>query len=338
MIVLGIESSCDETSISIVEDGCNILSLITASQIDTHQEFGGVFPEIASRKHLDIIFPLIEKALSVAKKSLTDIDLIAATQGPGLVGSLLVGLHAAKSLSYALDIPFVGVNHLEAHLYASMMEEQTQIFPAIGVVISGGHTFLVHIKHLRDYELISTTVDDAIGEAFDKVARMLDLPYPGGPEIEKMAQGGDPSRYPFKGGFVKGKPLHFSFSGLKTSVLYACEKEKPLSLDVKKNIAASFQRAAISDIVEKTKKALMLIDGKAIYLGGGVCKNKFLQTELRKNIESDIPLFFPKGELCLDNGAMIAGLGYHIFLEKSKGDSLEMQPFPRKPLSKDLFL
>lgn len=326
MHVLGIETTCDETAASVVVDGIDIRSNVIASQVEIHQQYGGVYPEIAAREHVEAIIPVIDRALKEASTSFEAIDLIAVAKGPGLIGPLLVGFNAAKTLSLAWNIPFIGINHVEAHLYAAMMSHQAFVFPALGLVISGGHTFLVEIFDVGSYSLIGTTVDDAIGEAFDKVAALLGLPYPGGPQIELLAQEGDPRKYPFKAGVVKSHPWDFSFSGLKTSVLYAVKgqngnKKDPLLLSdqEKKDVAASFQEAALSAIVNKTLKAANTYHSQAIYVGGGVSNNLKLQEKL----QADIPIYWPTKGLSLDNAAMIAGLGYHAFQGKSDPYTLE---------------
>jgi tRNA N6-adenosine threonylcarbamoyltransferase len=312
VLVLGLESTCDETAAAVVRDGREILSNVVTSQIDLHKPFGGVVPEIACRRHLELIAPVIREALSEALVTLDEIDLIAVAQGPGLVGALLVGLNAAKGLAIGANKPLIGINHVEAHLYAAIMANPDVQFPALGVVLSGGHTALLKVHAVGHYELISNTVDDAIGEAFDKVASVLDLPYPGGPEIEKLAKQGDPHRYPFRAGRVKGKPLHFSFSGLKTNVLYVVKgqgntrKDPTLLSDQEKaDVAASFQEAAFHDIV---KKATLAAKGcRSILLGGGVVNNR----RLREMFKPDLPVLWPDPALTLDNAAMIAGLAYH---------------------------
>lgn len=338
MLVLGIESTCDETGCAIVEDGTTILSNVIASQFDIHESYGGVFPELASRRHVEILIPTLEKALASANKTPKDIDLIAVAKGPGLIGPLLIGLNAAKALSFAWDIPFIGVNHVEAHLYAAMMSANTFDFPALGVVISGGHTFMVRIYDVGHYELIGTTVDDAIGEAFDKVASMLGLPYPGGPSVENLAKQGDPSRYLFKPGKVKNNPWNFSFSGLKTNVLYTLKGQNgrvdsnyTIADEEKPHIAASFQQAALLQIINKIAEAIKTFPYKAIYIGGGVSNNKKLRALLA---EKNLPLsiYWPSLGLSLDNGAMIAGLGMHIFKKQGQGDSLDLQPMTRIPI------
>jgi N6-L-threonylcarbamoyladenine synthase len=337
MKVLGIESTCDETACAIVEDGKIILAETIASQADLHTLYGGVYPELACRRHFDILFSVIEETLKKAAVTSDEIDLIAVAHGPGLIGALLMGLSAAKGLSWAWNKPFVGVNHVEAHLYAAMMH-QTPLFPALGVVLSGGHTLLVKIEALGEYKPIGSTVDDAVGEAFDKVAVLLDLPYPGGPEIEKLALLGNAKKYPFKPGIVKGRPWDFSFSGLKTNVLYTlkgqnCDRKTPSIIPEadKADVAAGFQEAALGDIVKKSVAAVDAFDCKMIFLGGGVTQNNRLKELLKK---SPVPVFFPPPGLSLDNGAMIAGLGYQLFHRKGcQGDPLELEPLPRIPLN-----
>ena len=323
MKVLGIETSCDETAVSVVEDGRKILVNLVASQAKIHERYGGVFPEVASRHHIDSLLPLIEEAT----KEHT-IDLIAVANGPGLLGALLMGVTAAKTLAYGWNVPLVGVNHVEAHLYGAMMETPP-IFPALGIVVSGGHTFLAKMEGITSYEILGTTVDDAVGEAFDKVAALLGLPYPGGPHIEKLALGGNPSKYPFKGGRVKGRPLDFSFSGLKTNVLYTVkgansDRNSPtlITNEEKKDVAASFQQGALSDIYTKAIAAAQTFGCRALYLGGGVTLNRTLRSQFEK---APYPVFFPPKELCLDNGAMIAGLGYHL----RGSPRSDLHPFPR---------
>ncbi len=337
MKVLGIESTCDETAVALVEDGKTVLAETIASQVDLHKRYGGVFPELACRRHFDVLFPLIEETLKDAGVTKEAIDLIAVAHGPGLVGALLMGLSAAKGLSFAWNVPFVGVNHVEAHLYAAMMHE-TPEFPALGVVISGGHTLLVKINGPGEYEQIGSTVDDAVGEAFDKVAVLLDLPYPGGPEIEKLARSGDPTKYKFKSGVVKGRPWDFSFSGLKTNVLYTlkgqnCNRNAPTAIPEgdKPHVAAGFQEAALGDIVKKSLAAASAFGCKMIFLGGGVTQNQRLREMFKA---STVPVFFPPPGLSLDNATMIAGLGYQIFHRKGcVGDSFDLEPLPRIPLN-----
>ena len=339
MNVLGIETTCDETACSVVVSGKTILSNVISSQIGIHKNFGGVFPELASRSHLENLLPILDLSLQKANLTPQDIDLIAVAKAPGLIGSINIGLNAAKALSLIWNIPFVGVNHVEAHLYAAMMTNNHLSFPSLGVVLSGGHTFIVKILDIGSYELLGTTVDDALGEAFDKVGNLLGLPYPGGPEIEKLAEAGSVDKFKFKSGVVKGKPFHFSFSGIKTNVLYSLKganagKNSPCKIleEEKKDIAASFQRAVFSDVIQKTLKAAKLHGCKDIYLGGGVTSSQTLR-DLFKTYENEyFQFFYPPSGLSLDNGAMIAGLGYHIYNAQKRSDSLDLVALPRLPL------
>lgn len=338
MLILGIESTCDETACAIVRDGKEVLSNVIYSQTEVHNNFGGVFPELACRRHIDALIPVIKAALKEAAVSPTEIDVIAAAKGPGLIGALLIGLNAAKALSYTWNIPFVGVNHVEAHLYAAMMPLNTPLLPALGLVISGGHTFLVKVEAIGTYQMLGTTQDDAIGEAFDKVATLLGLPYPGGPEIEALAKQGDPSRFAFKPGRVKNHPLDFSFSGLKTNVLYTVKgqntgKGAPLIISEKEkaDVAASFQETALRDVVNKSIEAAKTFDCKAIYCGGGVSNNQRLRDLFTEN-NCPYPVYYPAAKMTVDNAAMIAGLGYHCYQKQKKGDGLDLEPITRIPL------
>lgn len=330
MLVLGIESTCDETACALVIEGKDILSNVISSQIDIHSEYGGVVPELACRRHVDILLPIVKEALEVGGKHLDEIDLIAAAHGPGLIGALLIGLNSAKSLALALGKPFIGVNHIEAHLYASIMSlDAMPQFPCLGVVLSGGHTSIVKINSLGEYQLIGQTVDDAIGEAFDKVAKILNLPYPGGPRIEELAKQGNPRGYSLKSGKVKGSPYDFSFSGLKTGVLYAARGQngkEVLSLSEKErsDLAASFQSTAFNDVIEKTLAAASAHSCQTIIFGGGVTNNQTLR-QMYADRSSSLQLHWPSRGLSLDNGAMIAGLGYHKFLQKGRGDPLDLE-------------
>lgn len=337
MIVLGIESSCDETACSLVKDGKEILSSVVRSQYEVHEKLGGVFPELACRKHIDALIPVLKAALSEASVGFKQIDLIAAARGPGLMGALLIGLNAAKALSYAWNVPFVGVNHVEAHLYAAMMPLDVIDWPALGVVISGGHTFLVKIDALGLYTFLGGTQDDAIGEAFDKIAHLLELPYPGGPHIEALAKNGDPSRFAFKPGTVKQHPLDFSFSGLKTHVLYTIKgqngsKHSPVLLSEREraDVAASFQEVALRDVVHKALLAAELQGCKTLFCGGGVSNNQRLRALFAAL--SPWPVHYPAPGLSLDNAAMIAGLGFHQFQRDHRGDGLDLEPLTRIPL------
>jgi len=333
MLVLGIETTCDETAVSVVKEGAEILSNVISTQIDLHKKYKGVFPELACRRHLDDLLPVVEEALLSAEVTPEEIDLIAVADKPGLVGAILMGLSCAKALSYAWKKPYVGVNHLEAHLYAAMMPRLDQIkYPALGLVLSGGHTFMAKIEALGTYTLIGQTVDDAIGETFDKVASMMGLDYPGGPEIETLAKAGRPDTFPFKGGKVKGRPYDFSFSGLKTNVLYTINgqnKEAPPQLRPEHypDLAASFQRAAFSDVIDKALLAAKAHDCHEIYAGGGVTQSQALKTLFSER--SSLPVFYPPKGLSLDNGAMIAGLGYHTYKANETTAPLNLKATPK---------
>ena len=342
MLVLGIETTCDETAAAVVQEGKQILSQCIDSQIALHRPYGGVFPELASRTHVDKLPYVVQTTLQEAHLSLHDMHLISVAKGPGLIGPLLIGLAYAKALSWGTGIPFVGVNHVEAHLYAAMMTSSPALFPALGVVISGGHTFLALIHDIGRYDMISTTVDDAIGEAFDKVAKILNLPYPGGPEIERLASTVPyKDTFSFKPGVVKGKLLHFSFSGLKTQVLYAVRGQNgtnspqcSLSQEDKALLAASFQEVALNDIISKALLAAQIYACQAIYIGGGVSCNKRLRELFTQ--QCSLPLFFPPHGLSLDNAAMIGGLGFHVYHQRGyQGDALSLEPSTRIPLSKE---
>lgn len=336
MLVLGLESTCDETGCAVVVDGCTILSNLINSQVELHAGYGGVVPELACRRHIDLFPPLLNLALKEASCTLKDIDLIAVSKGPGLIGALLVGLNFAKGLALGANIDFIGINHVEAHLYACLMSHpHADVFPAIGLVVSGGHTALLYIKEIGNYQLIGQTVDDAIGECFDKVATMLGLSYPGGPAIEKLAEHGDAKRFPLKAGRVKGRPWDFSFSGLKTSVLYLvkgqnADKLAPLKIheEDKKNVAASFQEAALQDVVTKTVAAAKQFNCRSILVGGGVSNNQKLR-QLFAYSSNDINILWPTKGLSLDNAAMIAGLGYHQFSKNKKSDSFDLEAVAR---------
>ena len=331
MLVLGIETTCDETSCALVKDGRIILSNVISSQIDIQKEFGGVVPELACRRHIEVIVPVLQEALKEAGCTLQDIDRIAVAKGPGLVGALLIGLHFAKSLAFTLDKPLIAVNHIEAHLYAAVMTHESPAFPALGVVLSGGHTSLVKMEDIGAYTLLGETVDDAIGESFDKVAKMLALPYPGGPYIEQMALQGDPHRFSFKAGRVKANPLDFSFSGIKTSVLYTIrDLPKPLTNQDIADISASFQEAVFSDVIKKIEHVLNQGVYTCLYLGGGVTQNKKLREKLAARLK--LPLYWPRADLCLDNAAMIAGLGYH----KAPHGSFDLDPETRIPFHRNI--
>lgn len=337
MLVLGIETTCDETACAIVRDGREILSNVVTSQIDLHAEYGGVVPELSCRRHVDVIIPVIKQALDQANLTFEMIDLFAVAYGPGLIGALLIGITAAKTLALTFDKPFIGVNHVEAHLYAALMSQSAPVqFPCLGVVLSGGHTALVRMDDIGTYKLIGETADDAIGEAFDKVAKLLGLPYPGGPQIEALAKKSNKNRFHFKGGKVKGRPLDFSFSGLKTAVLYALkgqnetQSENIWSEQDKADVAAAFQQAALMDIVEKTMIAAEQYDCRTIVFGGGVTNNQELRKMMAEHAKGK-ELLWPSLGLSLDNAAMIAGLGYHTFLKKGRSDPIDLEAATRIP-------
>ncbi len=332
-LILGIETSCDETAAAIVEDGKNIISNIVASQITFHQKYGGVVPEIASRKHIEYIIPVIDKALSTPGKKLDDLSGIAVTYGPGLVGSLLVGLSVAKAIAYTQNIPLIGVNHLEAHIYANFLERKEIEPPFICLIVSGGHTSLVYIKDFREYKFLGQTKDDAAGEAFDKIAKILSLGYPGGPIIEKLAKKGNPLAIKFPRPLLNNKSYDFSFSGLKTAVIYYIKKTKEENKIVQvKDILASFQQAVIDVLVEKTIRAALEFDTKKIVLAGGVAANDLLRRSIKKRANSlKFKVFYPSFSLCTDNAAMVASVGYYK-LRENKKSSLNLDAISRLPL------
>lgn len=324
-IILGIETSCDETAVAIVQNGQQILANEVASQIDLLEQYGGVYPELACRRHADVLCPLIQKALDAANLKLSDIEGVAVSHTPGLIGALLIGTMTAKSLAYALNIPFVGVHHIEAHLYAALMTEGEPVqYPAIGVVLSGGHTALLRVDDIGNYTLLGATIDDAIGEAFDKVARILELPYPGGPHVETLARSGQKDRFTFKAGRVKERPLAFSFSGLKTKVLYTHRDTPHASAD----IAAAFQHTAFSDVITKTLLAAKQENTKTLLFGGGVTANCRLREMFQEACKGEYQLYWPQFALSVDNAAMVAGLGYHVFRRKGGGDDYTLSCLP----------
>ena len=317
MISLGIETSCDETSASLVKDGKIILSNIIASSLKLHKKYQGIIPEIASRAHIEYISLVVEQSLKEAGKKTSDIGLVCVTKGPGLIGSLLVGISFAKGLSYALKKPLIGVNHLEAHLYASFLKDPVPVLPFIGLVVSGGHTSLFLVKRKFSFKTIGSTVDDAAGEAFDKVAAILKLGYPGGPEIERIAKSGDPKSV--KLSCMGSGDLDFSFSGIKTAVLYKSQAtgRRPKVADM----AASFQRSVVEALVEKSFLACALSRIKTLVIGGGVAGNQYLQNRFKEEArERNINIYFPAPGLSLDNAAMIAGLGYQLYKQGKRSN------------------
>jgi N6-L-threonylcarbamoyladenine synthase len=307
-VVLAIETSCDETAASVVMGGNDVLSSIVSSQIDIHARFGGVVPEVASRAHLESIVPVIDAAIAEAGILPSRIDAVAATAGPGLIGALLVGVSAAKSLALVWDKPFIGVNHLEAHLYAGLLDDPTLEFPLVVLLVSGGHTMIIHMKGHGDYTVLGRTIDDAVGEAYDKVARYLNLGYPGGPVIDRIASDGNPHAVEFPRAMMHDG-LDVSFSGLKTSVINHVRRNPEMS---NVDVAASFQAAVVDVLCAKTIKAAQQVEAKGIVLGGGVSANTFLRSEMtRRGGEAGFKVALPSRAMCTDNAAMIAAAAWH---------------------------
>lgn len=331
MKVLGIETSCDETGIAIFDTEDNsIVSEQLYSQASKHAEYGGVVPEIASRDHLKKIIPLLRLTMEESGLALEDLDGIAYTAGPGLRGPLLVGASTAKSLALALNKPSVGVHHMEAHLLINLLENPPPSFPFLTLLISGGHCLLIHAKALGQYEIIGQTLDDAVGEAFDKVAKILDLGYPGGPKIEALAKEGDPFAFNFPRPMTDKDNFDFSFSGLKTAVFYELKKIKKVSESQKADIAASFQAAVAETLLSKCQKALIDTNLEELVIGGGVASNEYIREKLVTGL-SDKRIFFPPISRCTDNGAMIAYTGSFYIGKKELDNDLKIKP--RWPLS-----
>ncbi len=341
MIVLGIESSCDETAASVVVNGREVRSSIVASQYDLHEEFGGVVPEIASRAHEQHILPVVRDAIARAGIGQSDIDLIAIGHRPGLIGSLLVGLSAGKALSWSLGVPMIGVDHVHSHLYAGMLGRDEPAYPAMGLVISGGHTSIYRMDSALSVKRLGSTIDDAIGEAFDKVAAILGLGHPGGPRIDALAaeSGADPRAFDFPISRLDKQSLDFSYSGLKTAVLYEAKgRPAPPSLPGKpalprpevpdlthermRDIAASFQRAAVRALTIKLERAIERVPGcRTLIVGGGVSANTLVRAEMDRFCDAHgLELVIPRMEYCVDNAAMIAGLGERLYASGQQDD------------------
>ncbi|MBN1410083.1 MAG: tRNA (adenosine(37)-N6)-threonylcarbamoyltransferase complex transferase subunit TsaD [Spirochaetales bacterium] len=336
MIVLGIETSCDETSAALVEDGRSILSNIVASQVDIHSPYYGVVPEIASRKHVEWIVPVITDAFNAAGVEKEDISAIAVTYKPGLIGSLLVGLSFAKGLAASLNIPYIGVDHIHAHLYAPHLEQDIS-YPYIGLLVSGGHSLITYVRNFDDFDVLGTTIDDACGEAFDKIAKFYEMGYPGGVVIDRISQKGDPRAFsfPFPSLHKGDHKYDVSYSGLKTAVANQLDKfwNKKYEKSIE-NIAASFQKTAIDIMVNRVLKAVEDTGLRKIVAGGGVAANSYLRKRL--NEESGLEVIFPSSILCTDNAAMVAGLGYHYLLRGNKSD-FKMNAEARVPLFRNIY-
>lgn len=335
-LILAFESTCDETAVAIVENGRRVIAETVASQIKAHAEFGGVVPEIASRAHIEAIVPTLKQTLRTAGRDLGDIDAVAVANRPGLVGCLVVGLTAAKTLAWTLDKPLVGVDHVQAHLYSVRLDNQAEPeLPAVGLVVSGGHTSLYLVRDWTDIELIGRTIDDAVGEAYDKVAAMLNLGYPGGPLIDRRAARGDAAHVRFPRSMLGKTSLDFSFSGLKTAVLYHVRgksgKEREaseLSESQIDDVCASFQAACVDTLVRKLKRALEQTGGRSVIIGGGVSANRGLRDALEK---LPVPVYTPAIRYCTDNAAMTGGLA-HLLLERGMTDDLDLDASPRTTL------
>ena len=333
-LVLGIETSCDETSAAVVKGGREILANVIVSQGELHGEYGGIVPEIAARSHVEALTPAIGEALLRADATFWDLHGVAATLGPGLIGSLLVGVAEAKAIAAALEIPFVGVNHLEAHIYSNLLVDEAANFPAVALIISGGHTMLVNAHAHGDYELLGSTIDDAAGEAFDKVARFLGLDYPGGPEIDRLSLIGDPEAVKFPRAMLNEPGFDVSYSGLKTAVINYVRRQEAAGAEVSvENVAASFQRAVVDVQVTKTMAAIEFVNADRLFLCGGVAANSGLRGGLGEACEKKgIKLHVPPMELCTDNAAMIAACGTAM-LQRGIYHGLDISPDPNLPLT-----
>ena len=333
VVILAIETSCDETSASVVKNGREVLSNIISSQIDIHTKFGGVVPEVASRKHIEVIDGVVKEALDKANMNFNDIDAIGVTYGPGLVGALLVGLQYAKGLSYALNKPLIGVNHIKGHISANFIEHKELEPPFICLVVSGGHTFIVYVKDHGDYEIIGQTRDDAAGEAYDKIARALDLGYPGGPKIDKLAKEGNEDAIKFPRANFHDNSLDFSFSGVKSSVLNYLNKMDMTGEEVvKADVAASFQKAVVGVLTDNVIKTCKLKKVDKIAIAGGVAANSALRKSLIKEGENiGVKVLFPSLVLCTDNAAMIGSAAYFQYI-KGNTSSLNLNAKPNLKL------
>lgn len=344
MKILGIESSCDETAAAVVENGTRLLSNVITSQIDIHSAYGGVVPEVAARSHLEVITPVIERALSDADCSWDDIDAISVTYAPGLVGSLLIGSLAARTIALLKNKPLYPIHHVEGHVYANFLTATPPSFPLLALIVSGGHSQLVLFRDHGDYTLLGQTQDDAVGEAFDKVAKIIGLPYPGGPSIAAAAADGDPHRFKFPKAKMSGA-YDFSFSGLKTAVLRAVQAEVGVAYDfpshhlpekvsdaLRADVAASFQHIAVETLVDKAEKAFRDYAPASVVIAGGVAANQ----ELRKQLSARLPLHieYAPGNLCTDNAAMIASLAYYYAQKNEPTDPRVLEVIPSLSMTK----
>ncbi|MGB3367466.1 MAG: tRNA (adenosine(37)-N6)-threonylcarbamoyltransferase complex transferase subunit TsaD [Acidaminobacteraceae bacterium] len=322
LITLGIESSCDETSASIVRNGREVLSNIIYSQIDIHKKFGGVVPEVASRNHVDKVSQVIDEALEEAKMTMTDVDVIGATYGPGLVGALLVGMTEAKALSYALKLPLVAVNHIEGHICANFIAHKELEPPFVCLIVSGGHSHIVYMEDYSKYEILGKTRDDAAGEAFDKVARTLGLGYPGGPLIDELSKVGNPQAIDFPRSYLEKDSLDFSFSGLKSAVLNYINSCKMKKIEINNaDVAASFQASVVEVLSEKAIRAAKLKNVDKLVLAGGVAANSGLRDNISSRArEEGLSVYYPPLDLCTDNGAMIASSAYFDYIKGYEAD------------------
>jgi len=336
MLVLAIETSCDDTGAAVVLDGRKILSNVVSSQVSIHQKYGGVVPELASRRHIESIVPIVTEALETAKVTLRDIDGISVTQGPGLVGSLLVGLSFAKSLSFVTGLPFVGVNHIEAHLSAIFLNKNPPKFPFIGLVVSGGHTSLFRVDGFGKYKGLGQTTDDAAGEAFDKVAKLLGLGYPGGPIIDELSKSGNPRAIRFPRPSLGKNSLDFSFSGLKTAVVnYVKAHPEPIGgypEDLIRDIVSSFQEAVVDVLVKKTLQAVQQQGLRKVVLSGGVAANQHLREKIKEEAsQQKVKVYMPSPSFCTDNAAMVGVVGYE-YLKRGIRSPLSLNAFSNLPL------
>lgn len=332
-ITLGIESSCDETAAAVLADDRELLSNVISSQIEIHEVFGGVVPEIASRHHLEQINGVVELALKEAGMTFDDLDLIGVTKGPGLVGALLIGIATAKGLSYSLKKPLVGIHHIKAHSFAALLEEPELKPPYLSLIVSGGHTDLIDVRDYNSFVIIGRTRDDAIGEAYDKVARVLGLGYPGGPKIDKIAKEGNPHAVEFKRVFLEKDSFDFSFSGVKTGVLNYINSEKQKGNEIAaSDVAASFQLSVIDVVVEKSIRAAKQLNYDKIVMGGGVASNTLLRKMLKDAcLKEGIELFYPSPVYCTDNAAMVACCAYYDY-QFGREDDLSMDAYANLPL------